>query len=492
MKKLSVWALLATLLVAGSAFAANPRFATPDATFPTGNPATTNNDDSCDITVSPAATLLLPYFEVDINAPATTATTTLFTITNTSRIPQIAHVTLWTDWSYPVIDFNIFLTGYDVQAINLYDVIARGLVAPDKGTSNATTPGTRSASNLTGNPNFGPTAASTCAPASQGAGIIPASLLADVRSGLTAGTYSLCPGERVGGTHTNAIGYVTIDVARTCSTTLPTEPAYYTTEILFDNVLIGDYQQINPNPTTGNYAQGNPLVHIRAIPEGGLPGPTAPLTNLPYTFYDRYTDPLLGPETADRRVPLPAVFAARYIQGGTSGFVTDFKIWREGITGFLAGCEEYIDNSALGVVEVVRFDERENATTLAGPPAFSPSTPGTISLPETSRTVTSSSIFPLLSSGDVGGWMYLNLNNTTGVEPAVYSSPLSYAPGRASQNWVIVSMFAEGRYSVDYDAAWLGNGCTPRTTSPTNSVNGPTWGPGSPSAIGPSAPNANP
>jgi hypothetical protein len=31
---------------------------------------------------------------------------------------------------------------------------------------------------------------------------------------------------------------------------------------------------------------------------------------------------------------------------------------------------------------------------------------------------------------------------------------------RASQNWVIVSMFAEGRYSVDFDAAWLGNGCS--------------------------------
>ena len=110
MKKLTVWALLATLVVAGSAFA-TPRVAA-NATFPTGQPATTNNDDSCDIGTAPAATLLLPYFEV---AQARTSETTLFTITNTSQFPHIAHVVLWTDFSYPVIDFNIYLTGYDVQ-----------------------------------------------------------------------------------------------------------------------------------------------------------------------------------------------------------------------------------------------------------------------------------------------------------------------------------------------------------------------------------------
>src|SRR5436305_15102485 len=123
--------LMAVLLVAGSAFAGvgKPVMA-PNATFNTGLlPTSTNNDDSCDIaSAAPAATLLLPYFEVDINSQATTAQTTLFTITNVTQIPQIAHVTVWTDLSFPVLDFNIFLTGYDVQGINLYDVIARGFV----------------------------------------------------------------------------------------------------------------------------------------------------------------------------------------------------------------------------------------------------------------------------------------------------------------------------------------------------------------------------
>ncbi|HSP17388.1 MAG TPA: hypothetical protein VLV78_21775, partial [Thermoanaerobaculia bacterium] len=135
MKKLSVLALVA-LFVTGSAFAGLTT--APNATFSAGGlttggitagagPSTTNNDDSCDIGVAPAATLLLPYFEVDLGT-AGTGRTTVFSITNVSPYAQIAHVTLWTDWSFPVLDFNIFLTGYDVQPINLYDVIARGLI----------------------------------------------------------------------------------------------------------------------------------------------------------------------------------------------------------------------------------------------------------------------------------------------------------------------------------------------------------------------------
>src|ERR1044072_1249262 len=113
MKKLFVWAMVATLLMAGSAFA-KQLTARANATAGGGlltatAPTTTNNDDSCDISTAPAATLLLPYFEGDINYPQTTAQTTLFTITNVTQIPQIAHVTIWTDLSYPILDFNIFL-----------------------------------------------------------------------------------------------------------------------------------------------------------------------------------------------------------------------------------------------------------------------------------------------------------------------------------------------------------------------------------------------
>src|SRR4051812_36289759 len=155
MKKTFILALVAAFALTGSAFA--QRHATaPLATYTPGvggaaaGPTTTNNDDSCDIGTAPAATLLLPYFEVET---ATRGVDTFFTVTNVGNLPQIAHVTLWTDWSFPVLDFNIFLTGYDVQSISLYDIIVNGIVAPTNpsltagGTSSNTAPGTLSAAN---------------------------------------------------------------------------------------------------------------------------------------------------------------------------------------------------------------------------------------------------------------------------------------------------------------------------------------------------------
>lgn len=483
MKKIFVWALIATLALAGSAFAAGKAIR-PDLTFQFGvggaaiGPSTTNNDDACDISTAPAATLLLPYFEVDFNSNQSVARTTLFTITNTSALPQIAHVVVWTDYSFPALDFNIFLTGYDVQGINLYDLFSRGVIAPGTGASSGTsinttvptnpTAGSQPAAN-TANPNFLASASTFCASLP---GQLPPGLLTDLRSvfttGKSTGAFILCstPSTVLGGQHANAIGYITIDVAATCSTSLPTA-SYFSGEILFDNVLIGDYQDINPNPATGNYAGGNPLVHIRAIPEGGPAGSTpAGTTNLPYTFYDRYTP--AANRRIDRRQPLPSTFAARYIQGGTGAFNTNYKIWREGFTTFPATCSTYVNNSNIGIAEIVRFDEHENATVAGAGIVISPPPPGSPGTPETSSISTASGFFPALStSGDVAGWMYLNLNNGgsalySSARPGFSGAGTSTTVGvRQSQNWTIVSMSAEGRFSVDFDAAWLGNGCSP-------------------------------
>src|SRR5258708_23393930 len=92
--------------------------------------ARAGNDDSCDIGVAPAATLLLPYFEVDFQSPAGKGRTTLFTVTNVSPLPQIAPVTVWTDWAFAALTFNIFLTPYYTQSATLFDVFAPGAIAP--------------------------------------------------------------------------------------------------------------------------------------------------------------------------------------------------------------------------------------------------------------------------------------------------------------------------------------------------------------------------
>ncbi len=468
--------ILLALLASASAFAENGRFST-------GSPATVNNDDTCDISVLPAATLLLPYFEVDLDHPDGAAQTTIFTVTNVSRFPQVARVTVWTDYAYPILNFNLFLTGYDVQAINLRDVFVRGVIAPPNGTSTRSASGPLSERNGM-NPNFAISAVNDCEFLP---GAIPARLMADVRSTLQSGVAAGCPGTaRVGAAHPHAIGYATIDVVSTCGVRGPLDAGYYTNDLLYDNVLMGDYQQVNPDTASGNYAGGNPLVHIRAIPEGGAAG-SLPGTNLPYTFYDRFTP--RDAHTRDRRQPLPAVFAARYIQGGINGFNTNFKIWREGMTGSDAKCDEYAgsttkpSNGPMSVSEIVRFDEHENFTNYS-PGVSIEAPPVVVAFPSASSAPTSASTFPPLSaSGDVGGWMYLNLNN--GGAPAYgvaggrdTTRYQQHGGARQSQNWVIVSMSAEGRYSVDYDALALGNGCSPAPgTSSANTNEGVPIGP---------------
>src|ERR1700694_6282689 len=78
----------------------------------------------CTIDAVPAATLLLPYFEVDLNNP--NGLTTLFSVNNASATAVLVHVVIWSDLSVPVLDFNIYLTGYDVQSLNWRAIIFSG------------------------------------------------------------------------------------------------------------------------------------------------------------------------------------------------------------------------------------------------------------------------------------------------------------------------------------------------------------------------------
>ena len=424
--------------------------------FVSGSPATVNNDDSCDIRVGPAATLLLPYFEVNLVNPGET---TVFTITNVTPLPQIARVTLWTDSAFPVLSFHLFLTGYDVQSIDLFDVVAHGRIAG--GTTNRVMPGRRSEDN-DANPLLDP---SECAALLEQ---IPPNILADVRRALTEGRTTACAKARVGSTHPEAIGYATIDVVRNCGSAMPTDAGYFTTQILYDNVLIGDYQQVDG---TNNLGRGNTMVHIRAIAEGGLAGGAG--TNFRRTFYSR----LQNGGTADRRQPLPSTFAARWIDGGVGELRTTYKIWREGVTSAGAGCAVSA-NGEVSYPDVVRFDEDENPSALITDCGSYPcSIP--YNLPAVSRINAGSGGpydgLPPNSSQALAGWMYFNLDN--------YESMDRPSDEIALQNWVVVSMSAEGRHSVEFDAASLGNGCSPPALMTDEDGDAP--------AIGP-APNVNP
>lgn len=429
-----------------------------------------HNDNSCDITVAPAATLLLPFFDVDIG-DSQGDETTLFTITNVTRMPQIAHVTVWTDWGYPLLAFNVLLTGYDVQAISLSDVFNHGRLAPVV-ISPLQGGGIAPPLPNDSNPNiardaFGPGGVCSSLPA-----VVPSDVLAAIRTALTTGLYNpsttVCANRRVGGTHTNARGYLTIDVVSTCSTKFADNPDFIRKELLFDNVLIGDYQQVDGHFMS---AQAEPMVHIRAIPEGG-PAGSYPGTNLPYTFYDRYTVtfPPATARTFDRRQPLPSSFAARWIDNGRD-VKTHYKLWREGLTVGTQSCADAQRNSAMPF-EAIRFDEQENSFSSNWCHVVQPFCAAVRALPAAARVSTSSFPFPDNVSNAQGGWMYINLSNggSDFYSANGYSGVTPFAPEgsntktRPSQGWVIVSMSAEGRFALDLDAAQLGNGCTPVDT----------------------------
>ncbi len=392
---------------------------------------TIENNATCDIGTSPAATLLLPYFEVDIAKHVSQARNTIFSIINTSRSPQVARVTVWSDQGYPALWFNLFLTGYDVESISLYDVLAHGAVPQ---TSSLAARGMKSAAN---SDNARIVSLESCGASG---GPLDAQVLANVQSVLTSGV-GAASGCRVGSAHDAATGFVTVDVVNGCSTISPLDMSYYSQVLLFDNVLTGDYERINPDVQTGNLAGGNPLVHLKAIPEGGGPSGNTPL---PYTFYDRFTPP--GARRIDRRQPLPASFAARFIQGGTGRFLTDYVLWREGASPGASSCVSA--NAAMPFEPAVRFDEDENPTTVASA-VFS-------NTPVASAVATTSKMFPPLTGYSVTGWMVMDLDNRAGYAAA--GNPFSVT--RPSQNWVSVRLSAEGRYAVDYDATSLKNGCT--------------------------------
>jgi hypothetical protein len=196
---------------------------------------------------------------------------------------------------------------------------------------------------------------------------------------------------------------------------------------------------------------GQPARAHPGHPRGGTPqtraGDSQYRVNTPRTFYSRYLP--ANAEGIDARQPLPATFFARWISGFPNDFETHFKIWREGRSGPATACSAYPpSNGAIRVLELVRFDEEENPETFANVvPIITPVTRDSI-LPSAARVwADNESTFPPNTQGAGAGWMYLNLDD-------------SAADDRATQNWVISSMRAAGRFSTDTDATALGNGCS--------------------------------
>jgi hypothetical protein len=84
----------------------------------------------CATDAEPAATLLFPFVQYDYEG-GDNGVNTLFAITNVSEEATIVHITVWTDYSIAILDFNLTLTGYDVQTLSIRDILRDGVLPHD-------------------------------------------------------------------------------------------------------------------------------------------------------------------------------------------------------------------------------------------------------------------------------------------------------------------------------------------------------------------------
>ena len=242
---------------------------------------------TCTIDQRPAATLLVPYFQVHLNADgsvdtSSTRTDTLITVVNASSAPTLAHVVVWNRRSIHVLDFDIALTGFDIVGFSMEDVLTGTIPStPDNGTfkgANVCQSGSgvkvypnangflrfiptntpdgasidRLASTQIGSPAFGPDFAAELAD----------ELDYDANNDCDADTVdSVITGSPVSG-NGNLSGYVTIDMANYCSIGFPDLSTYWDTDAAgWENNLFGDYIIVT---NSGIPTLGAPTVAIEA------------------------------------------------------------------------------------------------------------------------------------------------------------------------------------------------------------------------------------
>jgi hypothetical protein len=357
-------------------------------------------------------------------------------VNNASPNAVLTHVVVWSDLSVPVLDFNVYLTGYDVQSINMREILAGNL--PQTASAGQDPTDTISPKGpLSEDINF-----ANC----QGqlpTGPLPASFVTHLQTSLTGQFSSLlggCAGLAYG--DNIARGYVTVDTVNNCTLRFPGDAGYFapggTGDATDQNVLLGDYFYTN---SATNRADGNTLVHIHADPND-------PQTSADgqYTFYGRY----VNWTAIDNREPLATNFFARFLNGGPFSGGTNMVTWRDSkIRQGAFKCGSHPAWYPLQQTKIVIFDEQEHPQELAASVFPFPAA--------TASTAVGGAAFPVPYRF---GWIFYDLNS-----PAAGSVPPN--DPQAEQAWMAVVMGALGRYSVGFPAFQLDtardrfHGCPP-------------------------------
>jgi hypothetical protein len=382
---------------------------------------------SCRVANQPSATLLVPYFEVDLNDPQ--GATTLLSINNASAKASLSRVVLWTDWGVPTLAFDLYLTGFDVQSLNLRDLF------------NGTLPHTGPAISPKGALSLATGDFPGCG-AANGPHVVPTQDLPDLaaadRDFLRAAhtgrpmangpnaANTAQPARCLGSARPEgslAVGYVTIDSVSRCtpftvgtSTNTPVDPKYFAaggTGLASNaNVLWGDVIYVDRKDQR---ADSETMVSVVADADAFGAGD--------YTFYGRYVDF----DARDGRAPLSSLYYARYAGGGPFFGDTDLLVWRDNRTKDATGadCAKGPSWSPLGEYQLVAFDEQENPTLIPDSNAFPLAT---------QKTRVGSAPLPVPNPY---GWIMIDLWHHEGIH---------------AQGWVGVRMSSQGRYSIGHEA----------------------------------------
>ncbi len=480
----------------------------------------------CALDVVPASTLLFPFVEYDYEQGAidNSGQTTLFAITNVSSDAQIVHITLWTDYSIAILDFNLTLTGYDVQTINIRDILRDGIlpsddtganewwdgVAPTNAGPSPFDDGPYSTFNELWGGTLGPyftangladpvsTNPLNCDPAAwvsspvnyrAPAGNLPAGTLAISRAYLqsrqTAPTvYRDCAWANdvvfpLGTWFTNQEAratwmYITADVVGACNKDLPDSDAlsYFGASgdgVITANVLMGDVLYLNAGD---NFSEAYNAVHLESNP--GLAAPVS--------FYERYH----GGTGLQLREPLPTAWAFRYMffsdasadtwirtwKGGTdSSIVVDIDDTMTGPGGTISGPgPAFIYANSCIPYTYYAWDEDENVNAVGPgfiPPWSGVEDPDPIPVPNLfpleTQEVRASEFFLVADAGTPNaffGWMMF-IWPLSNWDGANPTMP----PYDAYQTWMGVKYAAFGQYTAGRTAAVMANyNCDPNQT----------------------------
>jgi hypothetical protein len=360
----------------------------------------------------PAATLLLPYFEIDPipNFPESQSiqhvavAKTVFTVGNATQFPVRTRVTLWTDFGIPTLTFHLNLTGYDVETIDLKQTFDG--ILPQQGAG----PGECATDSVTR---------------------LPPNVIIGLRNAHTGQSSSLFGGLCGSRDHGDGAlrGFVTIDAVTTCDDTLLSNDPGYSAILDPSNALWGRWELFDPPQ---NASDAGTMVHVES---GSFAADE-------HTFYGRFN----GFNGADGREALGNVWGIRYNNGGLFDGGTSLRVWREPrSTPVPVTCPAGLPGSQPGAAaEILAFDEAEEVVAIVPAQPVFPLV--------AQRVQVKSSGFPVPFDF---GWLLLNLNSAAGL-----------TKNELKQSYVSAVHDALGRFSAGSDAFRMAHPTTARFRNP--------------------------